>query len=374
MEVIFVGCLGPGIRKPSGVSTYVENILRELQNLGIDATLVGVGPSVSTDLPYKFISLSPIDGHTSYGFMMRLIASNPSLDLPTDSIVNVHRPDDLIPFLFLRKENPTVITLHGTHFRNVYLKRGRIVGKTYDLLERFSVERAHQLIAVSRRSKELFLRRYPEKDTCIHYIPPGVNRDIFRKLDRAKSRLSWGFDEDDFLVLYAGRIDREKRLDLLFKALPHLQRKIPTAKLLIAGEGGYASRLKSMAGPHIGEDIHMLGYVQQARMPELMSASDVFCLPSMHEGFPSVILEALSCGLPVVSTRVGDVQEVVQEGVSGSIVDAPEPKEIANRISEVGSRRDSMAPNCLRIARGYSWRKVAELTARIYREVLPDTT
>lgn len=370
MEVVFVGCLGPGIQKPSGVSNYVSNILGELSGMGLSVSLVGVGPEVASDLPYRFVSLSPDDGQTSYGFLMRLFASNPSIDLSSATVINAHRPDDMIPFQLLRKKNPKVTTLHGTHFRNVYLKKGRLVGRAYDFLERFSVERTHHLISVSRKSRDVFLRRYPGKEEYIHFIPPGVDSQTFRRLDSLQARKSLGLHDNDFIVLYAGRLGREKRLDALLRAFLHLKGEMKNARMLIAGEGRERSRLEVLIPSRYSKDINLLGPVPQSKMPRLLSASDVLCLLSSHEGFPSIVLESLACGLPIISTRVGDVPEVVHEGESGSILDTLEPREVARKIAEVGSLREEMAPDCRRIAEGYTWKRVAESTADVYEEVL----
>jgi glycosyltransferase involved in cell wall biosynthesis len=368
VNVVVVGCLGPGTQKPSGVSNYVRNILPELSRIGIDVKLIGVGPKPDLSLPYEFVSLRQNSGISSFGFSVRLLASNPSFALASDSVINAHRPDDLIPFLLLEKKNPKVMTLHGTHFRNVYIKRGRAAGKLYDFLERYSVRRTNQIITVSKVSREIFLKRYPEKKEFIHHIPPGLDTSLFRPLDRSESKSSLGFDTDDFVILYAGRLEKDKRLEWLLEAFARVKKKKRSAKLLLVGDGRETPRLEAVASSRKEEDICLLGSAQQSEMPRLMSASDVFCLLSMHEGFPSVILEALACGLPVVSSRVGDVPEVVQEEVSGSIVDVLEPSEIANRLLDVGSHRDSMAADCIKTAQAYSWQKTAESTVEVYRE------
>lgn len=374
MEVVFLGCLGPGLHRPSGVTNYVGSVLVELPKLGVRSKLIGVGPRSPSDIPYEFVSLWQTREPTSYGFTLRLIASNPSFQLSSDSVVSAHRPDDAIPFLLLRRKTPIVLTLHGTHFRNVYLTRGRLAGKSYDFLERYSIKRASQLISVSKASRQLFLERYPERENSIHYVPPGVNTDIFRPRDRLKLRTSLGFAEDDFLVLYAGRLEKEKRVDLLLKSFVLLKEMRSNAKLLVAGDGGERSRLESFVSSNPDKDVSILGPLSQDKLSDVMNASDVLCLLSSHEGFPSVVLEALACGLPVVSTRVGDVPEVVREGVSGLILDSLVPGEIADAIWQVGSLREQMAPRCVLLAGEYSWREVAERTAEIYKEALENGT
>ncbi|MEE9116688.1 MAG: glycosyltransferase family 4 protein, partial [Thermoplasmata archaeon] len=147
MEVVFLGCLGPGLHRPSGVTNYVRSVLVELPKLGVRSKLIGVGPRSPSDIPYEFVSLWQTREPTSYGFTLRLVASNPSFQLSSDSVVSAHRPDDAIPFLLLRRKTPIVLTLHGTHFRNVYLTRGKLAGKSYDFLERYSIKRASQLIS-----------------------------------------------------------------------------------------------------------------------------------------------------------------------------------------------------------------------------------
>jgi glycosyltransferase involved in cell wall biosynthesis len=372
MEVVFLGCLGPGLHKPSGVTNYVRSVLAELSEIGIRSELIGVGPQSPSHLPYGFTSLWETTEPSSYGFTLRLFASNPSFEISSDSVVSAHRPDDAIPFLLLRRKTPIVLTLHGAHFRNVYLTKGRLAGRSYDFLEKYSVKRSNQLICVSKGSQQLFQQRYPGKADSIHHVPPGVDTNLFRPVNRQEAKSSLGFSEDDFIVLYAGRLEKEKRVDLLLQSFAILKKNRSNARLVLAGDGGEWQRLNSFATANPDMDVYAPGTVTQDRLSKLMNASDVLCLLSMHEGFPSVVLEALACGLPVVSTRVGDVPEVVQEGVSGAILDSLAPEDVSDAIWHVGSNRDQMTHRCVQMASGYSWREVARTIAEIYRGVLDE--
>ena len=125
-------------------------------------------------------------------------------------------------------------------------------------------------------------------------------------------------------VLYAGRLRTRKAVAVLLEAFARVRREVPAARLRLAGDGEQRPALEEQARRlGLGEAVLFEGAVPHHRMPELFAAADIFCLPSLYEGFPLAILEAMAAGLPVVTTRVAGNPEAVEDGVHGRLV-APE--------------------------------------------------
>ncbi len=149
---------------------------------------------------------------------------------------------------------------------------------------------------------------------------PGVRLEVRREL---------GIDPTDPVLLVAARLSEEKGLTYLLEAMPLLWRERPEAWLLIAGDGPQARILQERAEA-LGGRIRMLG--MRSDVPRLMAAADVFCLPSLVEGLPLALAEAMGHGLPAVASRVGGVPELIREGETGLLVPPRDPEQLAQKL------------------------------------------
>jgi len=154
------------------------------------------------------------------------------------------------------------------------------------------------------------------------------------------------------------------------KAAALVLEKAPGAQFLLAGEGELADKVRKLVRMlKIEKNFHMLGYYDNPY--ELLSALDIFVLPSSEEGMGSVLIEAMNSRLPIVATRAGGITDVIQDGANGVVVDIRNPGALAGaqlallgdaplraRISAEGHRRrlDFSSP------------RMAELTIRIYEQ------
>jgi glycosyltransferase involved in cell wall biosynthesis len=161
-----------------------------------------------------------------------------------------------------------------------------------------------------------------------------VDRRVFRPIARDESLLrEWAVPDGWTTVLYCGRLIREKGVLDLVRAIA----RIPRSILVLAGEGPERRRLESAA---LAMDVHnrlrFVGRVAYSEMSRLYSAADVFCLPSVstpywQEQFGMVLVEAMACGVPVVTTATGSIPEVV--GGAAIVVPPYAPDEIADAIA-----------------------------------------
>lgn len=369
MRIAMVACMQPQSSRPSGIATYVENVLLRLARRNIEATLVGCGDDDGLDVPYSFISLSKDTRITSTGFLARLMSRASSLDIQSDAIVHTHRPDDAIPFLLFRRSNPKVLTLHGSHARNIHQNRGQLIGSAYRMAESYSLRRNNRVVSVSEANEEFYLGRYPWLREKLIVVPQGVDPNVFKPLDRRKARRAFGLGEKDLIILFAGRFEKEKSIDLLIESFGELRGRHRQAKLLLVGEGRDEAYLKSLVSQKGLQDVTFAPPVGRLRMPWLLNCADVFALLSTHEGLPLTVLEALSCGVPVVATRVGDIPRIVRDGKTGSLVGERDPVEIAGILREVGRNRAAYSEACRKIGLESSWDGVVDRMIAIYEDV-----
>jgi glycosyltransferase involved in cell wall biosynthesis len=138
------------------------------------------------------------------------------------------------------------------------------------------------------------------------------------------------------MVLFVGRLAPEKDLPTLLRAVPTLVRSRPGVRIVIAGKGQEDARLRQMAQEmQLGDRVVFAGQVTNEDLPAYYAACDVFVLPSLYEGIPTVLVEAAAAGKPIVSTRTRNVDDVVLDGQSGLVVPVRDPAALAEALALV---------------------------------------
>lgn len=147
-----------------------------------------------------------------------------------------------------------------------------------------------------------------------YHLPNGVDRSLFGRTDRTTARTELGLSPNDRLIVFVGRLTREKGISELLQAFARLQ----NVKLALIGEGPMRASLDPKA---LADGLLLApGPQPLATVAKWMAAADVVALPSWSEGTPNVVLEALSVGRPVVATRVGGIPDILADGKAGLLV------------------------------------------------------
>ena len=153
-------------------------------------------------------------------------------------------------------------------------------------------------------------------------------------VDRRSVRTGLGFEAEAPLILFAGRLADQKRVDDLLKALDLLQHVQPDARTAIAGDGPLRDRLEETARAyHLDHHVRFLGHRDD--VPTMMAAADLIVLPSSYEGLPNLVLEAMRFRKPVVATAAPGTTELVIDGQTGLLVPVGNPPLLARAIRDV---------------------------------------
>ena len=208
-----------------------------------------------------------------------------------------------------RARAPRVVTtLHGTDIT--------LVGSdpSYSEIVAYSIEQSDGVTAVSQS-----LRDATRRELCvqrpIEVIPNFLDCSVYHRRDVAPLRQRFAPDPETRLVIHVSNLRPVKRIDAVMEVFARISRRAP-ARLLLVGDGpelGTAYRLGRELG--VAHLVEALG-AQEDIIP-LLSASDVFLLPSQQESFGLAALEAMACEVPVVASRVGGLPEVIEHGVTG---------------------------------------------------------
>ncbi len=360
MDVYLVSGTHPTLPAAGGVRPYVVGLARSLSRRGHRVCLVGAGPDVQVDYA-EFVSVTHSFPLSSYRFLTALWRWSRTTRVPERAIIHAQRPDDLFVTLHSRRWHPTVCTLHGDPARGVAARRP--IGKVgYALAEWSALNRASQVISVSETGLASYRARYPGIVPRSTWIPLGIDLSLFRPLDRLSARESLGLDGRPVL-LYAGRLEPEKRVDVLVEAAKEIG---DDAQILVAGNGTLARDLRAKA---LGTDIRFLGPVPHEGMPGLYAAADLLVLPSEYEGMPTVALEALACGTPVAATPAGDLPRIVLDGKTGYLFDGTVSGLVAI-LRDRGGQLSGMRGTSVQEASKYGWEAIADRTLLVYEKAL----
>jgi glycosyltransferase involved in cell wall biosynthesis len=156
-------------------------------------------------------------------------------------------------------------------------------------------------------------------------------------LTREEARIGLGLPEKDaFVYGTVGRLAETKGQGVLLTAFARVHEKYPESWLILAGEGRLESELRALAAElNIHERVVFLGY--RTDIPEVLKACDVFVLPSIAEGLPGALLEAMATGIPVIASRVGGVPEILNNPELGMMISPSSVGELTTAMERLGS-------------------------------------
>ncbi len=260
---------------------------------------------------------------------------------------------------------PVTVTLRGTE-----VPHSRDPLKRRHMARAFA--RAARLFAVSGSLARLAVELGADPRR-VQVVGNGVDLERFRPLDRAESRARLRIPADAQVLVSVGGLVERKGFHRVIEVLPGLLAQHPRLLLLIVGgagpEGDYAVALRDRAADlGLGERVRLLGHLPPEGLAEPLSAADIFVLATRNEGWANVFLEAMACGLPVVTTDVGGNPEVVCHPGLGTLVPFGDAPALARAID---SALDRDWDRCAirDYARSNAWDRRVETLVASFREI-----
>ena len=264
-----------------------------------------------------------------------------------------------------------VRTLHG--LAEPMVGWDRVKSHVYHALDRVVLRHAADLvIAVSQRMAE-GLRESGFRPTMVTCIHNGVDvRQVRAARTREDVRRELQIDPDVLLIGTAGRLSPVKGQAGLLRAGARILQSGHQARLLIVGDGPLGSQLLSIATDlRIDHVCHFIG--ARSDVFDIIAAMDIFVLPSLNEGIPMALLEAMALGTPVVAAAVGGIPEVIQHRVNGLLVPSGDDQGIADACLELAARPHfarTLAAHATRtIVEGFSRERSGEALLYAYRGI-----
>lgn len=226
-----------------------------------------------------------------------------------------------------KQGTPFVLTAHGTDvyetpFRNSW----------YNSLAKFILRKADYIITVSQFNSEKLLKLgVSSNKICV--IPNGYDDVLFKPVSSLYMRQKLGLPINKKILLSVGNLIDEKGHVYLIDAMCSVLKKYPNVLLVVVGSGPLKKQLqKKVDYLGLNSQILFVGSRSHNEIPIWMNASDFFILPSIAEGLPTVIPEAMACGKPVISTCVGGIPEILSNSDLGIIVNPKNHQELSEAI------------------------------------------
>jgi len=231
---------------------------------------------------------------------------------------------------------------------------------------KFVLTHSDKMILVSHRQKEAILSLLGGDDLNIVILPNGFKESLYYAMDKEECRTRLKLPLDKKIIFNISNLIESKGHKYLISAMRNISAISTDCCCIIAGRGYYLDVLeKQVAELSLQEYVKFLGWIPDEQIPIWMNACDIFVLPSLAEGNPTVMFEALGCGKPFVGTRVGGVPEVITSDEYGLLVDPADPEDLAEKIL-VALEREWDREAILTYAEQFTWGNIAKNTIEIY--------
>lgn len=270
--------------------------------------------------------------------------------------------------------------IHRQLFRDIRLVNGFYLGTVnkfpwnirspFDPYSYFSCKWADMVITNSQHATSQICDAYRIETSSVRVMYIGADESFLR--DNASQRST-----DGCSLLFCGYLGgprQVKGVDVLLDAMPTILGK-HEATLDIIGTGEHVDKYKAMCGDlGIRDSVRFVGFVDHSDLPAYFASANMFVLPSRSESMPVVVAEAMASALPVVSTTVGGISELVDQGETGVLVPPNDPHALAEAVVDMLNdperMRDMGTRGRERVRQHFTWDKVAERVVEFYQEIL----
>ena len=394
-----------GGKESGGMNVYVRDLSRELGRRGFTVDIFT--RSQNPEMP-SIAELAP---------NARVVHLKAGLEAPYDRNLVYNHIDEFTHNLldFARQEDTIYHIVHSHYwlsglvaqrlrrewkipvlhmFHTLAKLKNRVAKNPHELESPLRVECERQvmnsvdrLIAANPLEKAHMIWLYGADPARIESVPCGVDLQLFHPRPMREAKAYLGMPPDHKMVLFVGRIEPLKGVDVLIKAVALLLEKHPELRkdlclCIVGGEAEGApesmdremKRLQKMReGLGIADVVTFLGKREQNALPYHYSAAEVCVVPSHYESFGMVALEAMACGTPVIASKVGGLTFTVKDGRTGFLVPNDDPEALAAKLALLltdEKLRGQMGGQAAELATHYGWSSVAGQIIAVYRDLV----
>jgi glycosyltransferase involved in cell wall biosynthesis len=357
-----------------GIERHVYELATNLKKAKVDIKIIttywnggrqrdeyeGIPIYRSVDSRYKYGKIGLIFDLHCYSFGMNLLEYR---DLIKQSDI-VHALGPISSINDLKTLRIPIIT-HFHHFESIDNPKDLLCKPFHKLIEKNAYKNSTLMFTPSASSKNDLVNKFNINDDHVCVIPHGIDSQKFYPSKTEKKQ--------DIKLLYVGNLEKRKGLYYLIEAIRLVVDKHRNVKLFLVGKGSEKDELIShISRLQLEEYVQLCGFLDDDSLLKFYQSSDIFVFPSLKEGFGFVLLEAMACGIPVISTNVSAMPEVV--GDSGILVNPRDPEDLSKKIIfllENEDQRKVLSQKSLdRIKNHFSWERIVGLYLTKYNECI----
>jgi glycogen(starch) synthase len=372
-----IGGRGARFDPVGGMQDHTGSLTRELDRRGVEQVILTARPPtapwierVGEHATVVRVALPVRRPRQLYSLPAAVLA--PLLGRHSD-LVHVHLGEDLaiLPLAALAaapRRLPVVLTIHCSlaHTLRVCDVRTAILRTLGGWIERQGERRAAATLVYTSLLADRLARDAGRP--AAHVVRRGIDARLFADRDGADPLSDLGAGPR---VLFVGRMVRQKGVHVLAEAAARL--RTPGAQMVFVGDGPERARVERDAERlGLADRVHVTGFVPHDQVPGFLAHADLLVLPSLYEELGTVLVEAMHAGIPAVASRTGGIPEVVQDGVTGLLVEPGDPGALARAIDTVLANpalAASMGANARARAGAYDLGVVADEIHRLYARV-----
>jgi len=373
--------------KIGGIETFVKNFIRyapndfEIYMVGVssDKKVYPVGKWQIVEVQNKKINFLPIIHVKNENVRSKIplclkftvnLALYKKRIFFSDKILEFHRIEPSIPL----SDTPCkkILFIHG-NMKDLYNPHAETKWKKfpwiYFKMEKYLIQKFNKIFVVREDGVVSYREKYPFMAERFSFLPTWVDENLFfpfknsedKKINKVLFLKKNKLPNNSKLILFVGRLEGQKDPLLLIETFKYVNQKMKESILLIVGIGSLKHKMVRLIEKYnLKKSVLFLGVLPQIKVADIMRVSDVFILTSAFEGMPISILEALSSGLPVVTTDVGEVKRVVQSEFSGIVCSLRDPRILGDAVLKVIKSRGKhfSIENCRLSIRKYTVKNV----------------
>ncbi|MFQ5559192.1 MAG: glycosyltransferase family 4 protein [Nitrospinota bacterium] len=367
----------------SGLGTYATNLVNGLAGLGHKVTIIS--PAVSSQETPEGVKKVEVQGLPikptlgNWPILSYYYAKTLKSVLKQESYNIIHFVDARESLFCSVKGIPVFGTMHDYYFSEAsanplvykrfyhdWVKRWAFYNLT-KIFERKAVNKLSCLISNTTYVANSMKNLYGVKEERVETVHLGVHPDT----DKGAKK-SPGLEGDPAMLFIGGNFQR-KGLPFLVRAVSELKKKLPHISLYVVGKDQQQGEIENLCAKHeVQGAVHFLGWKENRQVRALLRGCDVFCMPSLIEGFGLVFLEAMESGIPVIGSKTGGVPELIQSGENGFLVPPEDWRGIAEKIELLYKNKDvreTVIKNGFSTVKKFSVEKMVLKTEALYRKV-----
>ncbi len=398
IKIIIIYPTDPFGTKVDGIKTFIKGFIKYAPE-DLDIEFIGISSDYQKRPPKRWMKLKL--GNKEFNFLPLFFEKDENrktiipLSLRFTFSLKFARIDfsnkillfnRIEPAILFRKVNsPKIGGIHNDIQKQIGKGKSEVLWSKfpwfYFMFESFIFRSLDYIYTVSNNTLEFYQAKYTDQEKKFSFIPTTIDPDIFSPIDESKlfirkkiCPVNKYLPINNKWILFVGRLQVQKAPIRLIDTFLEYYKNDRMSCLIIIGEGNLREDIeKYIKKSNIENNVFLLGSMNQEMLVNFYRASDVLLLASNFEGMPRCVLEALGCGLPVVSTYVSEVKRIVRDEFSGEVVNSFNPADLAKSLQKVlNNPQIYTSKNCVNCISEYTPMKVLkplyEMIRKLYIE------